>query len=234
MLSCDTSPVKDEFEGDPPMPATDTAGRAAQRRRTRKGIVEATMELLAKGVDPSVNDIAAAADVSRRTVYLHFPTLDQLILDATLGLMNLDIDDAMAEFASDDPAARLEFLVGELAGAMEEALPLGRRLIKLTVGGSEASAGPRRGHRRVGWLEWAVEPLRGRLSEDEFADLVSALATVIGWESFIVLTDIRGVDAAHAHAITRRSALALLAAATGDTAATGASSGRARRRRVGG
>jgi len=40
----------------------------------------------------SINDIAAAADVSRRTVYVHFATLDQLILDATLGLMNVDVD----------------------------------------------------------------------------------------------------------------------------------------------
>jgi predicted DNA-binding transcriptional regulator YafY len=43
------------------------------------------MALLAQGAEPSVNDIAAAAEVSRRTVYMHFPTLDQLMLDATLG-----------------------------------------------------------------------------------------------------------------------------------------------------
>jgi AcrR family transcriptional regulator len=53
-------------------------GRVAQRRRTRRAIVDATMTLLSQGVEPSVNEIAAAADVSRRTVYMphapHAPT----------------------------------------------------------------------------------------------------------------------------------------------------------------
>src|SRR5690348_11589160 len=72
------------------------SGRVAQRRRTRKAILEATATLLQAGVEPSVNEIAAAADVSRRTVYLYYPTLDQLVLDATLGTLNVDIDAALA------------------------------------------------------------------------------------------------------------------------------------------
>ena len=45
-------------------------GRPAQRRRTRKAIVEAAKQLLASGRTPSIDEIARAADVSRRTVYL--------------------------------------------------------------------------------------------------------------------------------------------------------------------
>ncbi len=190
---------------------TESPGRAAQRRRTRRAIVEATMSLLAQGLDPSVNDIAAAADVSRRTVYMHFPTLDQLVLDATLGLMNVDVDDALARQHSDDPAERLTFLVKELYGSMEQSVPLGRRMIKLTVDATDPAEGrPRRGQRRVGWIEWAVEPLRRTLTRRQFEDLVSALAVVIGWESFIVLTDVRGLGARATREITLTSALAIL------------------------
>ncbi len=190
---------------------TESPGRAAQRRRTRRAIVEATMSLLAQGLDPSVNDIAAAADVSRRTVYMHFPTLDQLVLDATLGLMNVDVDDALARQHSDDPAERLTFLVKELYGSMERSVPLGRRMIKLTVDATDPAEGrPRRGQRRVGWIEWAVEPLRRTLTRRQFEDLVSALAVVIGWESFIVLTDVRGLGARATREITLTSALAIL------------------------
>jgi AcrR family transcriptional regulator len=57
--------------------------RPAQRRRTRKAIVDAAIALLSQGVTPSVDDVAAAADVSRRTIYLYFETFDQLLLDAT-------------------------------------------------------------------------------------------------------------------------------------------------------
>ena len=62
--------------------------RPAQRRRTRKAIVDATMALLARGDTPSAVSVAAAPDVSRRTVYLYFPSFDQLLIDATLGLLS--------------------------------------------------------------------------------------------------------------------------------------------------
>ena len=56
------------------------SGRYRQKRRTRAAIVAATSELLRSGVTPSVGEIADAADVSRRTVYSYFPTLEQLLL----------------------------------------------------------------------------------------------------------------------------------------------------------
>src|SRR5437763_8583828 len=71
-------------------------GRFRQRRRTRAAIVAAAAELLQAGRTPSVNDVAEAADVSRRTVYLYFPTVEQLLLDATLGMLSqAAIDDAI-------------------------------------------------------------------------------------------------------------------------------------------
>lgn len=189
-------------------------GRAAQRRRTRRAIIEATAKLLLRGTEPSVNEIAAAADVSRRTVYLYYPTLDQLVLDATLGMLNVDVDAALAHQTSADPQVRLETLVHETFSSMEQSLPLGRKLIRLTVEASAPPAGqPRRGHRRVGWIEWAVEPCRDRLSATEYDDLVSALSLVIGWEAFIVLADVRGLAAEPARALTLRAAHALLDAA---------------------
>lgn len=198
------------------MTSVETAGRFAQRRRTRRAIVQATMELLAAGVDPSVNDIAAAADVSRRTVYMHFPTLDQLLLDATIGVLNVDVDAALDGVGSDDPYERLQVLVSELYRTMRESLPLGRKLIKLTVDAPPPPDGaPRRGHRRVGWLEWVVAPLQGTLPKKRVADLVSALCLVIGWEAFIALIDVRGLSPKAAEALTIRTATTLLDAAVG-------------------
>jgi AcrR family transcriptional regulator len=187
-------------------------GRAAQRRRTRRAIVEATARLLSEGAEPSVNDIAAEAEVSRRTVYLYYPTLDQLVLDATVGILNVDVDAALADETSDDPRVRLRTLIREMFTRMESSLPLGRKLIRLTVDGPAPAPGePRRGHRRVGWIEWAVTPYRGRLSPTAYDDLVSALSMVIGWEAFIVLSDVRGLDVATAHDLTVRTADAIVA-----------------------
>ncbi|HEX3296183.1 MAG TPA: TetR/AcrR family transcriptional regulator [Nocardioides sp.] len=189
-------------------------GRVAQRRRTRRAIVEAAAELLRTGAEPSVNEIAAAADVSRRTVYLYYPTLDQLVLDATIGTLNVDVDAALAAHTSDDPHDRLRTLVDEVFATMETSLPLGRKLIKLTVDApAPAEGGPRRGHRRIGWIEWAVEPCRKRLTRKDYEDLVSALALVIGWEAFIVLLDVRGLTPGAARTLTVRTAEAILDAA---------------------
>jgi len=188
-------------------------GRVAQRRRTRRAILEATADLLRSGVEPSVNEVAASAEVSRRTVYLYYPTLDQLFLDATLGTLNVDVDAALEAQKSDDPRERLTTLITELFKAMETSLPLGRKLIKLTVDApAPAERSSRRGHRRVAWIEWAVQPCRNHLSRRDHADLVSALALVIGWEAFIALLDVRGLTPKHARAVTIRAANAILAA----------------------
>jgi AcrR family transcriptional regulator len=189
-------------------------GRLAQRRRTRRAILDATVELLRSGAEPSVNEIAAAADVSRRTVYLYYPTLDQLVLDATLGTLNTDVDAALRAQVSDDPHQRLDTLVTELFTTMESSLPLGRKLIKLTVDVPTPAGQPRRGHRRVGWIEWAVEPCRSGMSRQAHADLISALSLVIGWEAFIALLDVRGLTPTRAKTVTRQTAHAILDAAT--------------------
>jgi AcrR family transcriptional regulator len=189
-------------------------GRVAQRRRTRRAIVDATAELLRGGEEPTVNEIAAAADVSRRTVYLYYPSLDQLVLDATIGTLNVDVDAALAAQPSTDPRERLRTLVTETFATMETSLPLGRKLIKLTVDGAAPAEGePRRGHRRIGWVEWVVEPIRARLTRSDYEDLVSSLALVIGWEAFIVLLDVRGLSSRRARAVTLRTAEAILDAA---------------------
>ena len=176
-------------------------GREAQRRRTRKAIVDAAIQLSGDGTTtPSIDEIAAAADVSRRTIYLYFPTLDQLLMEATLGALNEPaVEQALAapELAH-DAAARVEVLIRTLFLQKPESLPLGRRLIRLTVDppadDAQALAVPRRSPRRIGWLEQACEPLRGTLDEAAFQGLVSALCTVIGWEAQVALRDVRGLD----------------------------------------
>ena len=187
-------------------------GRAAQRRRTRKAIVEATSRLLAAGADPSVSDIATAADVSRRTIYTYFPTLDQLLLDAAVGAMTSTVEAAL-DVAGPDARTRLTTMITVLTDEMSQTLPLGRKLIRLTVEAPSAAPGPKRGYRRIAWIEKAIEPIRPKLTPSRFEQLVSTLSVVIGWEAFIVLFDVRGLDPAEARTIITDAALALIDAA---------------------
>src|SRR5579875_145420 len=106
-----------------------TGGRVAQRRRTRKAIVAAAAKLLRDGDEPSVAAVAAEADVSRRTVYMYFPSLDQLIIDATLGELTDGGYGAQLDFDrhGNDVHARVDALVSAVLNMSDQALPLGRR-----------------------------------------------------------------------------------------------------------
>jgi hypothetical protein len=139
--------------------------------------------------------------------------LDQLLLDAAIGAMGLGVDAALDAANGQDAPSRVEVLISALTEEMARTLPLGRKLIKLTVDLPLDGSGPKRGYRRIGWIEKAIEPIRPRLSPDQFEQLVSALAVMIGWESFIVLFDVRGLDQDQARQIVTGSALALIDAA---------------------
>lgn len=205
-------PVKSPSKRAPAAPA----GRVAQKRRTRKAIVDAAMALLARGATPSVAEVAAAADVSRRTVYLHFPTFDQLLLDATVGaLSEAPVQRALdAAPAGDDPDARVERLVRALHHVTPDVERLGRSLIRLTVDAdAPAERAPRRGYRRVEWIEQALAPWRDRLDRSTWRRLVCALSMVVGWEALIVQRDVCGLSAAEGEDLSVWAARALVHAA---------------------
>jgi AcrR family transcriptional regulator len=197
----------------PPAPAP--AGRAAQKRRTRNAIVAATRELIAAGKTPSIDEIAAAADVSRRTIYMYFPTVDQLVLDATAGLLSeATVDSALtAAHDGDDVLARTDALVRAFVALAPETLPLGRKIIKLTVDAPAPEDGGRRGHRRLEWIERAIEPIRSELTDEQYERLVSALSVVLGWEAMVVLRDVRALDPADEEATMRWMTRVLVEAA---------------------
>ncbi|WP_199043894.1 TetR/AcrR family transcriptional regulator [Glycomyces salinus] len=70
--------------------------RAALKARSRQAILDAAAELMERhrSVDFTVDDLAAAADVSRRTVFNHFASLDDVVTEAA-GQMLVEIVDRM-------------------------------------------------------------------------------------------------------------------------------------------
>jgi hypothetical protein len=102
-----------------------------------------------------------------------------------------------------------------VVGGFAETEELGRTIIRLTVGAKRDAAAvtPRRGYRRIEWIEDALAPLRDSLPPERFELLVSALTLAIGWESMIVLQDTRGLTPAEAEEVCVWTARSLLAAA---------------------
>jgi hypothetical protein len=132
----------------------------------------------------------------------------------------------MPELA-DDGDGRVEAMARALQSISPEVERLGRSLIRLTVE-SNATAGPvaaaqggsppRRGYRRLEWIERSLDPLRGRIDDRRLDRLVAALAMVVGWEAVIVRRDICGLTSAQGEELSIWAARALLHAARADAA----------------
>ncbi len=112
---------------------------------------------------------------------MYFPALDQLLVDATAGALNEPpVEAALSDLAlADDAAGRVDALIRTLLEYSPQSLPLGRRMIRLTVdpptNGAPEPVGPRRSQHRIEWLDQACAPLRDTLSEDSYQRLISAL-----------------------------------------------------------
>jgi len=191
--------------------------RSAQKRRTRRAILAAAVELMRQNETPTARRVAEVAEVSRRTVYLYFPTQEQLLTEAALEGVRTEVEHTLDVADADDVWARLDTLVGATLQACLESEVQLRTMIRLTVeqrlveaqGGPPREA-PLRGARRVEWIEVALAPVREQLGEARFERLASAVALCIGIEALLVLRDIRGLEPAAMKDVSRWAARALL------------------------
>jgi len=196
-------------------PPPESRGRERQRLRTRTRILAAAMPLIAAGGRPTVTEAADAAQVSRRTAYRYFPCQEKLLAEAALEALRPAIDAALAVAPHGDSPDEVEGRVRALVHAVhrltienEQHL---RTMIAVTV--RETPGGvPRRGTRRLDWIESALAPLRGQVGRAAYRRLVSAMALCVGIESLLVLRDIRGLAPAEALRVSEWMAVALLRA----------------------
>jgi AcrR family transcriptional regulator len=188
-------------------------GRTRQKLRTRRQILTAASILVADGKTPTVAEAADAARVSRRTAYRYFPTQPKLLTEAALEGLRAPMEAALAEVPAGPKVHDMESRVAALIDQMQSMAirhePSLRTMIHQTV--LERTSGvPRRGTRRIDWIESAVKPVRKRLGEKAYARLVSGLALCGGIEALLVLRDIRGLSEFDAIEVSRWAALALL------------------------
>ncbi len=177
-------------------------------------LLDTARALLQSGRQPTVTEVADVAGVSRRTAYRYFPTQEKLLAESALEGLRPMMDEALALSPPGDDQesveARLDVLIDtmmKLAFANESLL---RTMIQQTVLEKGPTDGPRRGTRRVEWIEAALAPLRAQLSRAQYSRLVSAIAVCTGMEAILVLRDIRGLTPAQAIRVSQWMAQALL------------------------
>lgn len=194
-----------------------STGRANQRRRTRKDLLEAAARLLKEGRTPTLEEVAEAALVSRATAYRYFPSIEALLREAALDVQTPDAKTLFADEASTDPVVRLEKVDAMLDETLQANEPAFRIMLahamERVVRGEAGDGAPVRQNRRTPLIEAALEPARGELDPKAAKLLAEALAILIGTESMVVTKDVLQLSDAEARKVRRWAIRALVAAA---------------------
>ena len=194
----------------------ETIGRTRQKARTRHAMVAAARDLLAAGEVPTVEQAADAAGVSRATAYRYFPNQRDMLVAAH---PEIEARSLLGTNPPDDVGARLDRVVDELTRMLIENEPGLRTMLRLSLE-SEGSHRERlllRQGRAIGWLEDALQPLRGNIPRADMRRLVYAIRCVVGVEALVWLCDVAGLSRNDAVAQMRWSARGLLRAALAES-----------------
>jgi AcrR family transcriptional regulator len=184
-------------------------GRTNQKARTRQALVEATRRLLAKGMDPSVEDVAAEARVSRTTAYRYFSTKQSLVSAAHPEIQATTL---LPEDAPTDPYERLTLMMGAFTALTLEWEPQLRAALRVSLNpGAERPT--LRGGRAIGWITEALEPLAETDPSLDLHRLALAIRSATGVEALVWLTDVADCTRQEATAVMTWSAQAMLRAA---------------------
>jgi AcrR family transcriptional regulator len=190
----------------------ESSGRTAQKMRTRKALVEAARALIVSGVTPTVEDAAAAASIARTTAYRYFPNQRDLLVAV---YPEIELPSLLGEHPPSAVEARLDAVVGEYLRTTIDNEAALRAALRLSLDPHETYREKlllRQG-RVISWLKEALEPLRGRLSEQAVERLVYAIRAAAGIEALIWLCDIAGLSRDEAKELMMWSARALLRSA---------------------
>jgi len=197
------------------------AGRPNQRRRTRKDLLDAAARLMRAGRNPTLDEIAEEALVSRATAYRYFPGVEALLLEASLDVAFPDGEALFADGPA-DVAARVETAeaaVSEMVRANEPALrTMLANALQIRARDQEV---PARQNRRSQLIEAALEP--GPFAPAERDRLARALAFFIGTEAMLVGKDVLQLDEAESASVKSWAMRALVAAALRESRYSGGS-----------
>jgi len=190
----------------------DRTGRVNQKARTRAALIAATRQLLSQGVTPTMEGAAAAAAISRNTAYRYFPNLRALLVATDPHIEERSLLD------SDPPtdvATRLEIVADNQTSRILTYEPEMRAVLRLSLDPDSANSPELPMHRglRIGWIEDALAPLRGKLPDEELRRLTYGIGATLGIEAFVWLTDIARLSREEAVAIMRSNTSGLLRSA---------------------
>ena len=211
------------------MPDRRPPERGNQRYRTRKDLLAAAARLMREERKPSLEEVAEAALVSRATAYRYFPSVEALLVEASVDIAVPDGEALFADDRSVDPEERVDKAESAMHRmVLENEAALRHMLASALVRAAEGAAGdgvPLRQNRRTPLIEAALAPARGRFDDGSYAKLRAALAMIFGPESRVVSRDVLGLDDGTAREVKSWAVRALVRAALDGSRPSGTGGG---------
>jgi AcrR family transcriptional regulator len=196
---------------------TEGIGRPNQKTRTRKDLLQAASRLMKHGRSPTLEEVAEEALVSRATAYRHFPSVEALLVEASVDVAVPAAGELFRDEPSRDPVVRLqrvETALHDMILANEPALrTMLAHTIQRGIQADENGQLPRRQNRRTPLIEAALEPARDQFKPGALKMLARALALIMGPEAVVVIKDVLELDDADARKTKRWAIRALVEAA---------------------
>ena len=195
--------------------------RSNQHLRTRKDLLLAAARLLKEGRQPTMDEVAETALVSRATAYRYFPTVEALLVEAPLDGVMPEPETLFAADASTDPEERLDRAEAAIhqrtyQNEAQLRLMLANSLTAGAVEGGDAPAA-RRQNRRTPLIEAALAPAKRRFSKKAYENLRAALALVFGTEAMVVFRDVVPLSEGEARKVKSWAIRALVQAALSES-----------------
>lgn len=168
------------------------AGREQQKQRTRAALLRTAREFLTEGREPTIQEVADRAGISRATTYRYYSSVEPLLQEAALDGIAERIDQAcIAPGQGGGLAERVETTVTEILNMVFENEALFRAYLRNVA----APDAPRtRGARRIKWLNQAVGADGEDLPPELVERMTQALSLLSGIEAVIVARDVCGLD----------------------------------------
>jgi len=190
-------------------------GRQERTLRSRRAICEACLDLVQAGVlQPSADQIADRAGLSRRSIFYHFKDLAELY-DAVVEAGMRRCAPLLEEIPRSAPvAARVTKLAAVCARFLEATTPFRRALAAQALAGPASGQALRVVRTLLRQQRDAVAALFGdelaALGVPERAELVEALAAAVSPSSWEHLRTSRGLSPPRARGVMERTLAALL------------------------
>lgn len=160
--------------------------------RTRQALIHAAWELLKEGKQPTVDEVAEKAMVSRATAYRYFPSRDRLLIEAVLNREVTPAKTVLDDIADDSAGEAVGRIQQHLYSQVIKNESLNRSLLRACQDEwmENKNRFVLRGDQRLPLLKEALSRRRKDIEPRELDNLLYALATMVGLESYIVLRDV--------------------------------------------